>query len=193
MKLKNTLITLVILLVVSGCGLQTAPANGGVLPTDISLPTDTPLPDGDASQPEHAARSTYQFVLFYGPNQAGFDGAGEFDTACQNELGEDSRQADWIDLEFYNHDGYSLEDLADQLGLEGDAFVWITLATQNNFNGSDAYALINNPTGEMFYDGLDALPNWSDQVFVLSHRPSDPMLPWLPVLCIMEEQPNKMP
>lgn len=193
MKLKMTLITLAILLVASGCGLPTAPADGGSLPTYTPYPTHTPFPNGDAGQPELAARSTYEFVLIYGPNQAGFDGAGEFDTACQNELGEDSGQADWIDLVLYTHDGYSLEDLVNKFNLDDDAFVWITLATQNNFNGSDAYALINKPTGEMFYDGLDALPNWSDSVFVLSHRPSDPMLPWLPVLCILEKQDNKMP
>ena len=185
MRAKLFIIALILLIAVTACSLQAQPAPAEILPTYTPYPTYTPFPQ--------EVQQTYEFVLVYGPDQLGFSGIEDFDQACQIELGEDSRQADWIDLQFYNHDGFSLEELGNALNMERDGYAWISLASQVNFSDSDFYAVIYHPTREVFFDGLDALPDWSEYTFVLSHRSADPMLLWDPVLCILEEQFDKMP
>jgi hypothetical protein len=182
--MKPKIIPVVLLLVLTaGCSLQ-APA-ADPQPTYTPYPTYTPFP------PE--APPDTEFVLIWGPDQNGFDGPFDPDRACQRELGPDSRMADWIDLVLYDYEGGSLVDLGAGLGVALDDFIWISLASQVDYSDSDFYAVIYAPTSEVYYHGLDALPDWLESTFVLSHRSADPMLPWLPMLCILEEQFNKMP
>ncbi|HKJ27801.1 MAG TPA: hypothetical protein VJ965_09205 [Anaerolineales bacterium] len=177
--------TTILIFSAAACSLQAESPSVQTPPTYTPYPTYTPFPEVE--------KQSYEFVLIYGPEHTGFSGIEDFDQECQWELGEDSRQADWIDLQFYIHDGYPAADLSVDLNMEQDTYAWISLASQTNFNDSDEYAMIYSPTREVFFDGLDALPDWSEAVFVLSHHPADPMVNWIPALCLMEEQINKMP
>lgn len=185
MKFNIILLTTILVISAAACSLQADSPPPPIPPTYTPYPTYTPFPE-----PE---KQTYEFVLIYGQNQEGFSGIEDFDLACQQELGEDSRQADWIDLAYYIHDGYSAAELGASLNLEQDTHVWISLASKSAYDSSDEYTLFYAPSFDVYFDGLDALPGWDEPVFALSHRSTDPMAYWLPVLCIMEEQINKMP